>query len=246
MHQPDSPVVSFLFCGAPEDPATPTTEQANLYATLTELNHFADPGHPVRRPVRARRAAAGRAGTAFRPGVLAGPAAPLAGGAARCVVARGQLPVPRDDHALEPSVGSEQAEAECRIALPQSWDVRRVVPARVAAADGGAQRLPAFAGGVAIRRRARSERSREIAPGDGPRPRRRRSGTIARRPGDAHRRAGRRSHGRSAGRGADALADDGGGAIHAADGPGRSGRVGAADDRAACATGWAAASLRPA
>jgi serine/threonine protein kinase len=46
MHQPESPLLSFLFCGAPEDPATPRAEQANLYATLTELNHFADPAIP--------------------------------------------------------------------------------------------------------------------------------------------------------------------------------------------------------
>src|SRR5262249_24406038 len=43
VNQPDSPVTSFLFCGAPEDPATPRPDQANLYATLTELNHFTDP-----------------------------------------------------------------------------------------------------------------------------------------------------------------------------------------------------------
>jgi eukaryotic-like serine/threonine-protein kinase len=35
-------VVAFLFCGAPEDPATPALEQANVYASLTELNHYAD------------------------------------------------------------------------------------------------------------------------------------------------------------------------------------------------------------
>jgi hypothetical protein len=46
MGQHESPVVSFVFCGAPEDPATPPTEQANLYATLTELNHFGDPAIP--------------------------------------------------------------------------------------------------------------------------------------------------------------------------------------------------------
>ncbi len=46
MHQPEAPVVSMLFCGAPEDPATPQVEQANLYATLTELNHFTDPAIP--------------------------------------------------------------------------------------------------------------------------------------------------------------------------------------------------------
>lgn len=46
MGHPDSPVVSFLFCGAPDDPATPKPEQANLYATLTELNHFSDPALP--------------------------------------------------------------------------------------------------------------------------------------------------------------------------------------------------------
>jgi serine/threonine protein kinase len=43
MQQAGAPVTSFLFCGAPEDPATPRDEQANLYATLMELNHFSDP-----------------------------------------------------------------------------------------------------------------------------------------------------------------------------------------------------------
>jgi hypothetical protein len=42
----DAPVTSLLFCGAPEDPATPRGELANLYATLTELNHFSDPSIP--------------------------------------------------------------------------------------------------------------------------------------------------------------------------------------------------------
>jgi hypothetical protein len=46
MRQPEAPVTSFLLCGAPDDPATPGAEQANLYATLTELNHFADPTIP--------------------------------------------------------------------------------------------------------------------------------------------------------------------------------------------------------
>ncbi len=39
----ESPVTAFLLCGAPDDPATPPPELANVYATLTELNHFADP-----------------------------------------------------------------------------------------------------------------------------------------------------------------------------------------------------------
>ncbi len=38
----DSQVNAFLLCGAPQDPATPKPEQANIYATLTELNHFSD------------------------------------------------------------------------------------------------------------------------------------------------------------------------------------------------------------
>jgi hypothetical protein len=42
----EAPIVSLLFCGAPEDPATPRAELANLYATLTELNHFSDPAIP--------------------------------------------------------------------------------------------------------------------------------------------------------------------------------------------------------
>lgn len=43
LRHPDSPVHGFLLCGAPQDPATPRQEQANIYATLTELNHFSDP-----------------------------------------------------------------------------------------------------------------------------------------------------------------------------------------------------------
>jgi hypothetical protein len=43
LHQPEGRVTCFLFCGAPDDPATPPGELANLYATLTELNHFSDP-----------------------------------------------------------------------------------------------------------------------------------------------------------------------------------------------------------
>jgi serine/threonine protein kinase len=46
LHHPEAPVSCFLFCGAPDDPASPRPEQANLYATLTELNHFADPALP--------------------------------------------------------------------------------------------------------------------------------------------------------------------------------------------------------
>ncbi len=39
---PDARLNTFLFCGAPDDPATPPPEQANLYATLTEINHYAE------------------------------------------------------------------------------------------------------------------------------------------------------------------------------------------------------------
>lgn len=42
----DSEVTAVIFCGAPDDPATPRLEQANVYATLTELHHFADPDIP--------------------------------------------------------------------------------------------------------------------------------------------------------------------------------------------------------
>jgi len=41
---PEAEVMAVLLCGAPSDPATPKLEQANVYATLTELNHFDDPG----------------------------------------------------------------------------------------------------------------------------------------------------------------------------------------------------------
>src|SRR5262249_22031739 len=42
LRSPGAAVTTMLLCGAPEDPATPKAEQANVYATLTELNHFTD------------------------------------------------------------------------------------------------------------------------------------------------------------------------------------------------------------
>ena len=39
----ESPVTAFVFAGAPEDSATPAAEQANVFATVTELHHFSDP-----------------------------------------------------------------------------------------------------------------------------------------------------------------------------------------------------------
>jgi serine/threonine protein kinase len=39
-------VHTFIMSSAPSDPATPKAEQANVYATLTELNHFSDPTIP--------------------------------------------------------------------------------------------------------------------------------------------------------------------------------------------------------
>ncbi len=42
LRHPDCKVSAFLLCGAPQDPASPKTELANVYATLTEINHFSD------------------------------------------------------------------------------------------------------------------------------------------------------------------------------------------------------------
>jgi eukaryotic-like serine/threonine-protein kinase len=47
LHQlkhPEGEITTLLFCGTPDDPATPRMELANTYATLTELNHFTDSG----------------------------------------------------------------------------------------------------------------------------------------------------------------------------------------------------------
>ena len=41
MHK-DARMTAYLFSGAPDDPATPPAELANLYATLTEINHYSD------------------------------------------------------------------------------------------------------------------------------------------------------------------------------------------------------------
>lgn len=43
LRHPDAPVTCFLMGGAPTDPASPRSELANLYATMTELNHYSDP-----------------------------------------------------------------------------------------------------------------------------------------------------------------------------------------------------------
>jgi serine/threonine protein kinase len=46
LRHPDADVHTMLLCGAPSDPATPSAEQANIYATLTELHHFTDTSIP--------------------------------------------------------------------------------------------------------------------------------------------------------------------------------------------------------
>jgi hypothetical protein len=46
MRLADGEVHALLMASAPSDPATPRGEQANVYATLTELNHFSDPAIP--------------------------------------------------------------------------------------------------------------------------------------------------------------------------------------------------------
>ncbi len=46
MNYGSAPLESFLFCGSPDDPATPLRDLANLHATLTEINHFHDPAIP--------------------------------------------------------------------------------------------------------------------------------------------------------------------------------------------------------
>jgi hypothetical protein len=43
LRYPDARVTALLLTGALQDPATPKAELANVYATLTELNHFSDP-----------------------------------------------------------------------------------------------------------------------------------------------------------------------------------------------------------
>ncbi len=43
LRYPEARVNALLFGGALQDPATPKSELANVYATLTELNHFSDP-----------------------------------------------------------------------------------------------------------------------------------------------------------------------------------------------------------
>jgi hypothetical protein len=43
LRHPDAQIILFLLCSAPNDPASPKTELANVHATLTEINHYCDP-----------------------------------------------------------------------------------------------------------------------------------------------------------------------------------------------------------
>lgn len=43
MNATDAPVTAFVYAASPNDPGSTDHEMANLYATLTELNHYADP-----------------------------------------------------------------------------------------------------------------------------------------------------------------------------------------------------------
>jgi hypothetical protein len=43
MNAPDAPVTAFVYAASPTDPGSTDFELANVYATLTELNHYADP-----------------------------------------------------------------------------------------------------------------------------------------------------------------------------------------------------------
>ncbi len=43
MGLPEATVTCFVLTGAPEDPNSPPDELANIFATLTELNHYSDP-----------------------------------------------------------------------------------------------------------------------------------------------------------------------------------------------------------
>ncbi len=42
----NAPVTAFVYASAPNDPNTSDPELANLYAAITELNHYADPEVP--------------------------------------------------------------------------------------------------------------------------------------------------------------------------------------------------------
>jgi serine/threonine protein kinase len=65
LRQAEAPMTAFLLCGAPDDPATPPAELANVYATLTEVNHFADPANLFRSQYGIDSKPIEEAGTAF-------------------------------------------------------------------------------------------------------------------------------------------------------------------------------------
>ncbi len=109
------------------------------------------PLRPLRRPVRRGRAAPVRRGDGLRQPLCPAARQPLAGEPPRRPRPPRQLPVPRADHAARSSPRQPAAEASGRRLgpVPQSGDLRDLVPARSAAAPGCPPGLPAAAGTVA-------------------------------------------------------------------------------------------------
>ncbi len=246
LHQSEGLLTSFLFCGAPEDPATPAVEQANLYATLTEVNHFSDPAVRFTAQYGADGPRLVDEGAAYDSTYL--------------LTLAHRTPEARRDamahlgsylfHELTTPLGLrlERIRLARHPALPQLRHLRRLVPAWSAVASGRARRLSATRGRMAGDR-PRSARGhprqarlharghsvpvgdprRDLArvgarpAGGGPRPTGGRLRTVAGRPGQPHPRPGRSSAGEQSARAADALAVGHRRAIAADGRPGRSG-----------------------
>jgi len=154
MHQPEGPLTSFLFCGAPDDPATPPAELANLHATLTEIYHFNDSEVSFAAQYGCDGPRLIDEGKAFDSNYL--------------LTLTHRTPEARRDamahlgsylfHELTTPLGMrlERLRSSPSAAVPQFRHLWRMVPARFAPAPGGARRLPAHSGRVAIRRPRRT------------------------------------------------------------------------------------------
>ena len=147
----------------PQDPATPKTELANIYATLTEMNHFSDPTVAIRRPVRHRRAAHRRSRRAFHSVYLLPLAIAAPESLDETVPHLGsylfhELTTPlglRLDHLRHGRQRPATPAGTMASSAAQLRHLRGLVPARLAVAPGGPPGMPTAHRGLAGQRRIR-------------------------------------------------------------------------------------------
>ncbi len=127
-------ITAFVYAAASSDPNSPDGELANLYAAITELNHYADPDVDIRRALRRPgRPEGGRPRLAVYFDLPAADEGTRIGGVPDCLLAPCGLRFARNDHAARCRGSNKHARGRSGSIAGRSGVVRhlrRLVPAR--------------------------------------------------------------------------------------------------------------------